>query len=94
MNRYKMAFSYFRRHKFTQNDRRNFRLGGVVSAYGISFAIEKFFLGYMTPLSDKVWFWVYGLFAVICTFWWLEDFLLDIWEENTTEDDEIYKNNS
>jgi hypothetical protein len=40
MIRYKKALAYVKRHKFTSDEKRNFRLGGVVSAYGISFAVE------------------------------------------------------
>jgi hypothetical protein len=90
MMKYKLAWRYFWTHKFDPDDKRNLRLGGVVSAYGISFAMEKLFLAMAYPLPDLVWFIVYGLFALLATFWWLEDILLDFWEENTTEDDEIY----
>jgi hypothetical protein len=91
MVRYKKALAYFKRHKMTPDEKRNFRLGGIVSAYGISFAVEKFFLGYRTPYSDKVWCWVYGIFAAISLFWWLEDFIMDLWEQYTEEDDEFYE---
>jgi hypothetical protein len=90
MIRYKKALAYFKRHKFSPDEKRNFRLGGVVSAYGISFAVEKYFLAYRTPFSDKVWFWVYIIFALFSLFWWLEDFIMDLWEQYTTEDDELY----
>ena len=90
MMRYKKAFAYFKRHKFSHDEKRNFRLGGVVSAYGISFAVEKYFLAYRTPYPDEVWFWVYIIFALVSLFWWLEDFVMDLWEQYTTEDDELY----
>ena len=90
MIRYKKALAHFKRHKFSSDEKRNFRLGGVVSAYGISFAVEKYFLAYRTPYPDEVWFWVYIIFALVSLFWWLEDFVMDLWEQYTTEDDELY----
>ncbi len=90
MNKYTLAWRYFCRHKFRNDDKRNLRLGGVVSVYGISFAVEKLLLTIGYPLSDRCWFVIYGILALLCTWWWIEDSLLDMWEQNTTEDDEIY----
>lgn len=86
----KKAWCYFRRHKFSQDDKRNLRLGGIVSLYGISFAVEKGLNTFGMPQSDLFWFVVYGIFALISTFWWFEDAVLDLWEKHTTEDDELY----
>jgi hypothetical protein len=90
----KHACSYLKRHKFTHDERRNIRLGGIVSLYGIAFATEKLLnvIGY--PLSDMLWMLIYGGFALISTYWWAEDFVLDLWEKYTTEDDELYGTNS
>lgn len=86
----KKAWRYFRKHKYSKDDIRNLRLGGVVALYGMSFAVEKGLLALGTPLSDLWWFLIYGCFALVSTFWWLEDAILDIWEKHTTEDDELY----
>jgi hypothetical protein len=90
MVRYKKALAYFKRHKFSPDEKRNFRLGGVVSAYGLSFALEKAMLANGTPWADSTWFIIYGVFAVIATYWWVEDFMFDLWEQYTEEDDEFY----
>ncbi|AKE44833.1 hypothetical protein AU106_gp202 [Sinorhizobium phage phiM9] len=85
--RYKLAFNYFKRHKFNHGDIRNFRLGGIVSVYGLSFAAEKFLLAIGSPLSDFWWTVIYGVFAAASLWFWLEDAILDLWEENTFEDE-------
>lgn len=90
LQKYKRAWAYFKRHTLNHDERRNKRLGAVVSLYGVSFAVEKLLLGLGTPLSDMWWFGIYGSFALISTFWWVEDFILDLWEVHTTEDDELY----
>jgi hypothetical protein len=90
IEKYKRAWRYCKNHKFTHDEKRNMRLGALVSVYGISFAVEKYFLGFDTPVSDKVWCIVYGVFAVLATYWWFEDAVLDLWEKYTTEDDEMY----
>lgn len=87
---FKKACKYIRQHKFTRDERRNLRLGGVVSIYGISFAVEKGLLAAGTPISDFWWCVIYGVFALVATLWWAEDAILDIWENHTTEDDELY----
>ena len=51
MLRYKKALTYFKRHKFSPDEKRNFCLGGVVSANGISFAVEK----YSLDVSSENW---------------------------------------
>lgn len=91
VKRLKYACAYLKRHKFNHNDKRNLRLGGVVSAYGISFALEKLFIVLSFPLPDIIWLTFYGLFAILSTIWWVEDALLDLWEENTTEDEQLDK---
>ena len=88
----KKAWCYFRQHQFTPDDRRNLRLGGIVSLYGISFAVEKGLNNLGLPLSDLCWFFIYGSFALLSTYWWAEDSILDLWEKYTTEDDELYRN--
>ena len=88
---YRFAWRYFKQHQFSQDDRRNMRLGGIVSAYGLSFAIEKLLLGIGNPIPDIWWFVIYGSFALLSTFWWLEDSILDLWERHTTEDDDLYR---
>jgi hypothetical protein len=85
------AWCYFRRHQFSPDEKRNLRLGGIVSLYGISFAVEKGLNTFGMPQSDLCWFVVYGLFAVVSTYWWFEDVVLDLWEKHTTEDDELYQ---
>lgn len=86
----KKAWNYFLRHKFSQDDLRNLRLGGIVSIYGISFALEKGLNTFGMPQSDLCWFLVYGVLALLSTYWWFEDAILDLWEKHTTEDDELY----
>lgn len=85
--RYRLALSYLKRHKFDHGDMRNFRLGGLVSVYGLSFAIEKFLLAIGSPLSDAWWTAIYGVMAVASLWFWLEDAILDLWEEHTFEDE-------
>lgn len=87
---YKRAWRYFRTHSFSHDEKRNLRLGGIVSIYGISFAVEKFLLHNGNPLSDGWWAVIYGTFALISTYWWFEDAIFDLWETHTTEDDELY----
>ena len=87
----KKAWCYFKTHKLSHDDRRNLRLGGIVSLYGISFAVEKGLNFVGMPLSDMWWFLIYGGFALVSAYWWVEDSILDIWERHTTEDDELYR---
>lgn len=91
MKKYLLAWRYFCRHSFSKNDKRNLRLGGIVSVYGLSFAVEKLLLGIGYPLADIWWFCIYGAFGLLSTWWWVEDALLDLWEEHTNEDDVLYK---
>lgn len=85
--RYKLAWNYLKRHKFDHGDIRNFRLGGIVSLYGIAFAAEKTLLVMGSPLSDFWWMVIYGFFALASLWFWLEDSILDLWEEHTFEDE-------
>lgn len=94
MKKYILAWRFLRRHKMNHDERRNIRLGGVVSVYGISFSIEKLLLWAGTPLSDGWWCIIYGCLAIICTAWWLEDIVLDMWEHHTTEDEILYHETS
>jgi len=87
----KKAWSYFLQHRFSHDDRRNLRLGGIVSLYGISFAVEKGLNAFGMPQTDMCWFIVYGAFALLSSYWWFEDVVLDLWEKNTTEDEELYQ---
>lgn len=88
---HKRAWRYFKAHKFSHDEKRNLRLGAIVSVYGITFAVEKFLLHLGTPLSDGWWAVIYGTCALVSTLWWFEDAILDLWENYTTEDDELYQ---
>lgn len=90
MKKYLLAYRFFRRHSLSQDEKRNLRLGGVVSIYGISFAVEKLCIVIGHPLADFWWFVIYGTLALISLIWWIEDIILDMWEHHTTEDDELY----
>ena len=90
LEKYKRAWRYFRAHKFTPDEKRNLRLGLIVSLYGITFAVEKLLLHLGTPLSDGWWAVIYGTCALFSTVWWFEDAILDLWEQYTTEDDILY----
>lgn len=90
MIKYKLAWRYFKNHKFTQDEKRNLRLGGVVSVYGFAFAAEKLFIIAGNQLNDYWWFAIYGICAALSFYWWFEDLIFDIWEKYTTEDDELY----
>lgn len=85
--KFRLALRYLKRHKFDHDDIRNFRLGGIVSLYGISFAVEKFFLAIGDPVSDFWWMVIYGLLALLSCWFWLEDAILDLWEDHTDEDE-------
>ena len=89
MIRLRLALRYFLRHKMTRDDKRNFRLGGIVSLYGISFAVEKMLIVLGKPLSDEVWFLTYLGLSLLSVWLWFEDSVLDLWEKHTEEDDEL-----
>ncbi|MES2387179.1 MAG: hypothetical protein V4543_04190 [Bacteroidota bacterium] len=84
--KHKNAWNYFKNHKFTHDDKRNIRLGAIVSLYGVSFSIEKLMSYLNRDLSDGWWFIIYGVFALLSCFWWVEDALLDIYEANDAKD--------
>lgn len=88
--KYRLALRFILRHKFTRDEKRNIRLGLVVSIYGFLFALEKAFIVFWHPLSDGFWFVTYGICALLSFVWWLEDSIFDAWEHHTTEDDELY----
>lgn len=80
MKRYVIALQYLSRHKYDHGDIRNLRLGAIVSLYGIAFAVEK------VVIHDWLWAIVYGIFAFVSTIFWIEDAILDLWEDHTNED--------
>ncbi len=71
----------FKKHKFTEDQRRNLRLDIFLLAFGLSFAIEKLFLGMGIAFSDWFWFAVYGFFALTTIFLFIHDLYHDIQEE-------------
>lgn len=77
---FRKAAAFCWNHKLTADEKRNFRLGGLLSLYGTSFAVEKFLLAIGSPLSDTWWCVIYGACALLATVWWLEDYVMDVWE--------------
>lgn len=75
--------AFLRSYTFTPDDKRNFRLGLIMSVYGMAFAAEKAFIVFYEPVSDTAWLIVYGALASLATYWWLEDFIMDLWEKAT-----------
>lgn len=74
------AFHFIMKMGLTADDKRNLRLGGIVSVYGISFAIEKWFIVIGRAQPDWEWLLIYGGLAILCTYWWIDDFIRDLWE--------------
>jgi len=66
--------------RLTADDKRNLRLGGIVSVYGVMFAVEKALIVFGVPQPDWEWMWIYGMLAMIATYWWIDDYLRDLWE--------------